>query len=132
MSNKKVQAAITAVITRRVGIRAAQDANPWFFPDEGWARRVLEDVVGGWRVERAERVWRPTVVDTAVGVDGWVRLMGKQLFEAVADEAEREACIREAVEVLEAVCAIDGAGESGNKRYLLSYVRLRVLARRVD
>jgi hypothetical protein len=124
--------AILAPIARRVGMEKAWAANPWFFPDEDWARQTLEKKVGGWKVERAERVWRPTVVDTETGVEGWTRLMGKTFFEAVGDEVEREACVKEAAEVLKVVCAIDGPGEGGRQRYMLSYVRLRVLARKIE
>jgi trans-aconitate methyltransferase len=125
-------AAILGPVARRVGMEKAWAANPWFFPDEDWARETLENKVGGWKVERAERVWRPTVVDTETGVEGWARLMGKPFFEVVKDEQAREMCMKEAAEVLKMVCAVEGPGEGGRQRYMLSYVRLRVLARRVD
>lgn len=124
----EVMAALASCMARRLpaggGVAAALALSPWFFPDEAWARRTLEEEVGGWRVERAERVWRPTMADRG-GIDGWVRLMAARFFEAIPEGEEREACIREVVEVLEAVCRVPGGG------YMLSYVRLRVLAVRV-
>ncbi|EJT80370.1 hypothetical protein GGTG_00370 [Gaeumannomyces tritici R3-111a-1] len=125
----ELKAGIVGATARRIGLPAALEACPWFFPDESWVRRVMEGegegCGGGWKVERVERVWRPTDAD-AGGVDAWVRLMGKQMFDAVPEEAgQREECIREAVGLLEAVCATPGGG------YMFSYVRLRVLARKI-
>lgn len=126
----ELKAGIIGAVARRIGLPAAVESCPWFFPDEHWIRRVMEGEGeggsgGGWTVERVERVWRPTDAD-AGGVDAWVRLMGRQMFDAVPDDdGRREDCIREAVGLLEAVCATPVGG------YMFSYVRLRVLARKI-
>lgn len=121
----EVRAAVLAAVGRRVGLDKALAADPWFFPDEDWIKRVMEDTVGGFRIDKMEREWRPTTADQG-GIDGWVRLMAKQFFQALPeDEAEREACIREVVDVLEAVTAKPGGG------YMLSYVRLRAAAKKL-
>jgi len=119
----EIRAALLSAVGRRVGLARAQEADPWFFPDEEWVRDVMENKVGGWKVEKAEREWRPTKADRS-GVEGWVRLMAKQFFEVVP-EGEREECIREVVDVLEVVCRQPGGG------HMYSYVRLRVVARKV-
>ena len=119
----EILAALLAVVGKRIGVARAAEVSPWFFPDEAWATAMLEETVGGWKVERAERQWRPTPAD-AGGVEGWIRLMAARFFE-VLPEDQREPCIREVVEVLEQVCRQPGGG------YMLSYVRLRVLARKV-
>lgn len=119
----EIRAALLTAVGRRVGLARAQEADPWFFPDEDWVRDVMENKVGGWKVERAEREWRPTKADKG-GVEGWVRLMAKQFFEALPEE-EREECIREVVDVLEVVCRQPGGG------HMYSYVRLRVVARKI-
>jgi hypothetical protein len=119
----EMRAAILMAVSRRVGIDAATAIDPWFFPDEAWVKAMMEDTVGGWKIERAERIWRPTMAD-AGGVDGWVRLMGSRFFEIVPEQ-ERDECIREAVDILRIVCRVPGGGE------MLSYVRLRVLARKI-
>jgi hypothetical protein len=120
----EMRAGLLMGVARRVGLPAAQRADPWFFPDEEWVSEVMEAAVGGWEVERVEREWRPTPAD-AGGVAGWVRLMGKQFFDAVEDEREREECISEVIEVLEEVCRSPSGG------YTFNYVRLRVLARKI-
>lgn len=119
----EIRAALLSAVGRRVGLARAVEADPWFFPDEAWVKEVMEERVGGWKVERAEREWRPTRADKS-GVEGWVRLMAKEFFEVVPEE-EREACIREVVDVLEVVCAQPGGG------HMYSYVRLRVVATKV-
>lgn len=119
----EMQAGIMGPVARRIGMDKTKEVSPWFFPDENWVTDVMEKRVGGWKIEKIEREWRPTTAD-AGGVDAWVRLMAKAFFDAVPED-EREACIREVVEVLEFVCAKPGGG------YMLSYVRLRVLARKL-
>ncbi|GJC84172.1 putative methyltransferase C70.08c [Colletotrichum liriopes] len=118
----EMRTAIIMAVARRVGIQKAIAVDPWFFPDEEWLTRVLEEEVGGWKVERVEREWRPTTADKG-GVEGWVRLMGKELLDAVPDEGgQRDEVVREIVDVLRHVCKIPGDGE------MISYVRLRCLA----
>jgi hypothetical protein len=120
----EMRATFLSVVGRRVGIEKAREVDPWFFPDEVWMTRMLEETVGGFRVERIETEYRPTKADEG-GIEGWVRLMGKQFFDVVTDEKEREACIEEACEVLKTVCQSPGGGE------WIGYVRLRALARKI-
>ncbi|EXF74136.1 methyltransferase [Colletotrichum fioriniae PJ7] len=121
----EMRTAIVMAVARRVGIDKAVAVDPWFFPDEAWLKTVLEEEVGGWEVLKVEREWRPTTADKG-GVEGWVRLMGKELLDAVPEEGgQREEAVREIVEVLRHVCRIPGDGE------MISYVRLRCLARKL-
>lgn len=120
----EMRAALLSVVARRVGFERAREVDPWFFPDETWMTTMLEETVGGFKVERIERVFRPTKADTG-GIESWVRLMGKQFFDAVSDPAERESCVKEVGEVLKTVCGSPDGSE------WLSYVRLRVLARKI-
>ncbi|KAF3057305.1 putative methyltransferase C70.08c [Daldinia childiae] len=120
----EIRAALLGAVARRIGLSKAIEHDPWFFPDEAWATDMLENKVGGWKVERAEREYRPTRAD-AGGVEGWVRLFGAQFFEALSEGKEREECIKEVVDVLEFVCKNPSGG------FHLGYVRLRVLARKL-
>ncbi|KAK1726857.1 methyltransferase domain-containing protein [Colletotrichum acutatum] len=121
----EMRTAIVMAVARRVGMEKAVAVDPWFFPDEEWLKTVLEKEVGGWEVLKVEREWRPTTADKG-GVEGWVRLMGKELLDAVPEEGgQREEAVREIVEVLRHVCRIPGDGE------MISYVRLRCLARKL-
>ncbi|KAI1137279.1 S-adenosyl-L-methionine-dependent methyltransferase [Hypoxylon sp. FL0543] len=120
----EIRAALLAALARRVGLEKAVQADPWFFPDEAWATKMMEETVGGWKVERAEREYRPTQADEG-GVEGWVRLFGAQFFEVLSEGREREECIKEVVDVLEVVCKNPSGG------FHLGYVRLRVLARKL-
>jgi trans-aconitate methyltransferase len=114
----EMRTALLMVVSRRIGMDAALAADPWFFPDEEWATAALERA--GFRVERAEREWRPTRADKG-GVEGWVRLFGSMFLEALPEE-QREEAVAEAVGVLKEVCRNPSGGE------MLSYVRLRCLA----
>ncbi|ETS82020.1 hypothetical protein PFICI_07022 [Pestalotiopsis fici W106-1] len=120
----EMRAGLLMGVARRVGLERALAADPWFFPDESWVVQIMEEAVGGWKVERVELESRPTPAD-AGGVDGWIRLMGKQFFDAINDAQEREECVKEVVEVLEHVCRNPSGG------FNFGYFRLRVLARKV-
>ncbi|KAF4970506.1 hypothetical protein FSARC_2474 [Fusarium sarcochroum] len=119
----EMRTAVLGAVARRVGMKAALAADPWFFPDEAWITKALQEA--GFVVERAEREWRPTVADKG-GVEGWVRLMASQLLDAVTDEKQREEAVQECAEVLREVCRNPNGGE------MISYVRLRGVARKPD
>nr|XP_036577994.1 methyltransferase type 11 [Colletotrichum truncatum]KAF6785124.1 methyltransferase type 11 [Colletotrichum truncatum] len=119
----EMRTALLMAVARRIGIEKAKEVDPWFFPDENWLKNVLENEVGGWKIEKIEREWRPTMADKG-GVEGWCRLMGKELLDAVPEE-EREDAVREVTDVLSEVCKVPGGGQ------MISYVRLRCLARKV-
>lgn len=123
----EMRTAFLSTVARRIGITAARDADPWFFPDERWMTDMLETRVGGFKVERIEREYRPTAADEG-GIEGWVRLMGKQFWDAVGrekGEEEREVCVNEAVGLLESVCRSPGGGD------WIGYVRLRAIVRKL-
>ena len=118
----EMRAALHLAVSRRVGLAAVQAADPWFFGDEHWARRMLEGA--GFKVDVVEREWRPTPAGEA-GVRGWLKLMGAKFLELVKDEAEREKALDEAASVMGFVSKTPEGGE------MLSYVRLRALATKV-
>ncbi|KUJ24112.1 S-adenosyl-L-methionine-dependent methyltransferase [Mollisia scopiformis] len=120
----EMRTALLSVIGRRVGLEKVREIDPWFFPDEIWMTKMLEEEVGGWKVERIEREYRPTKADQG-GIEGWVRLMGKQFFDAVGDGEERLECEREVCEVLKTVCESPGGGE------WIGYVRLRAVVKKL-
>lgn len=121
----EMRAALLSAVAKRVGIEKAREADPWFFPDEEWMKQVLGEA--GFEVEKMELEYRPTKATEGSGkgsgVEGWVRLMGKQFLDVLGEE--REEVVREVCEVLESVCARPGGG------YLIGYVRLRILACKV-
>ncbi|KAM0546997.1 hypothetical protein ACHAPJ_010540 [Fusarium lateritium] len=119
----EMRTAVFSAVSRRVGMKAALAADPWFFPDEAWITKALQEA--GFVVERAEREWRPTAADKG-GVEGWIRLMASQLLDAVPDEKQREEAVQECAEVLREVCRNPNGGE------MISYVRLRGIARKPE
>lgn len=125
----ELRTAIHMAVGRRIGLARVREIDPWFFPDENWVRQITEEQVGGWKVEQIERQWRPTDADGA-GVEGWIRLMAADFFQDLEEEKEKEECIREICDVLEEICKKPGSDGKG-AGYMFSYVRLRVLARRV-
>ncbi|CVK84612.1 uncharacterized protein FMAN_01579 [Fusarium mangiferae] len=119
----EMRTAALSAVGRRIGMEAALAADPWFFPDEAWVTKALQDV--GFVVERAEREWRPTPTDKG-GVEGWIRLMASQFIDAISDEKEREEAVQECVGVLREVC------RNPSGRETIHYVRLRGVARKPE
>ncbi|EMR81829.1 putative methyltransferase type 11 protein [Botrytis cinerea BcDW1] len=130
----EMRTALLSVVGRRCqgGLERARQADPWFFPDEVWMRNVLAsssslsdvDKEGGWSIEKLEREYRATPADKG-GIEGWVKLMGKQFFDVLEEGEERREAEKEVCEVLESVCRSPGGGD------WIGYVRLRGVVRRV-
>jgi hypothetical protein len=125
--NSRMRTALLAVVASRIGIEAARAVDPWFFPDEVWMTKALE--ASSFEVLKIEREYRNTKA-VASGIEGWVKLMGKQFFDAVEEKkgmVERGACEKEVVEILKTVCEsqVEGGGD------WIGYVRLRALARKI-
>ncbi|TGO16002.1 hypothetical protein BTUL_0033g00400 [Botrytis tulipae] len=117
----EMRTAFLSVIGRRCegGLKRAREADPWFFPDE-----VEGEGEGEWKIEKLEREYRATPTDKG-GIEGWVKLMGKQFFDVLGDGKERKEAEKEVYEVLESVCRSPGGGD------WIGYVRLRGMIRRV-
>lgn len=121
----EMRTAFVSTIAKRIGLENARKADPWFFPDVAWMKRILEET--GFVVEKIELEYRPTPMETGSGggLEGWTRLFGKQFFDAIADAEDREKCIMEAVDLLKGACTTPEGKE------LIGYVRLRALASKV-
>ncbi|KAF5872049.1 putative methyltransferase type 11 protein [Botrytis fragariae] len=65
---------------------------------------------GEWKIEKLEREYRATPTDKG-GIEGWVKLMGKQFFDVLGEGEERKEAEREVCEVLESVCRSPGGGD---------------------
>ncbi|KAF7864100.1 hypothetical protein EAF04_007065 [Stromatinia cepivora] len=149
----EMRTALLGVVGRRCegGIKRVRESDPWFFPDEVWMRNALSGVdpssdeedgkgdgngngngnaedaelgMGKWKIERLEREYRATEVDKG-GIQGWVRLMGKQFFDVLGEGEQRREAENEVCEVLESVCRSPGGGD------WIGYVRLRGVVRKL-
>ncbi|KAL8794323.1 MAG: hypothetical protein Q9195_003149 [Heterodermia aff. obscurata] len=122
----EVHAALfAAVVHQGVGIEAAREACPWFFPSEELMKKILGEV--GFVVEKSELEYRPTRLTTEKegGIEGWARLMGAQILDIVPSPEQQEAAVREVCDVLKTILTHEEDGSMW-----LGYVRLRVHARK--
>lgn len=113
-------------------VEEARAVSPWFFPDVKEMAGLLEDVGFEVREGDLELEYRPTKMETGEdgrpNVEGWVRLMGKQVIDRAEEEGKGELVVREVCDVVATmgICGrADGRGEIG-------YVRLRGLIRRKE
>lgn len=116
-------ALLSAVVHQGISIEKAREASPWFFPSEQLLNKILGEV--GFLVRRSELEYRPTQLtrEKAGGIEGWVRLMGAQILEAVPSYEKREAAVREVCDVLNTILTHEEDGSMW-----LGYVRSRVHA----
>ena len=118
-------ALLAALVHEGVGIKAAREACPWFFPSEKLMTEMLEEA--GFRVEKMNLVYRPTKLteEKGGGSEGWVRLMGAKFLDILSTKEKKEAVVREVCDVLQTVLTHEEDGTMW-----LGYVRLRVVARK--
>ena len=118
-------ALLAAVVHQGVGIEAAREAVPWFFPSEELMKKILGEV--GFVVEKSELEYRPTRLTTEKegGIEGWARLMGAQILDILISPEQREAAVREVCDVLKTILTHEEDGSMW-----LGYVRLRFHARK--
>lgn len=124
-----VHAAIfSALLANGVDITTARESCPWFFPSDEWMRQTLQ--AAGFEVEKCELEYRPTLCtprseDGSGGLEGWVRLMGREMLEAV-EEGKRDRVVKQVCDVLETIVTREEDGKQ-----FLNYVRLRAVARKI-
>ena len=118
-------ALMAAIVHRGASLDRAMEVSPWFFPSKEFMKTMLEDT--GFWVEKCELEYRPTklTAEEKGGIEGWVRLMGAQFLEVLAEE-KREAAVQEICELLKPIIT----HEDGSS--WLGYVRLRVLAHKPE
>ena len=118
-------ALLAAVVHQGVGIEAAREAVPWFFPSEELMKKILGEV--GFVVKKSELEYRPTRLTTEKegGIEGWARLMGAQILHILPSHEKREAAVREVCDVLKTILTHEEDGSMW-----LGYVRLRFHARK--
>ncbi|KAL8998195.1 MAG: hypothetical protein Q9169_002680 [Polycauliona sp. 2 TL-2023] len=116
-------ALIAAVAHQGVGLEAAQELCPWYFPSEALMKQMLEHV--GFFIQKMKMEYRSTklTADKEGGLEGWVRLMGAEFLQGLESSVKKEAAVREVCEVLKTVITHEEDGSM-----YLGYVRLRVLA----
>ena len=119
-------ALIYALIHAGIPIEKAREACPWFFPSETLMKQMLEKE--GFVVEKSELQYRPTRLtdEEGGGLEGFIKLHGNNFLQAL-DESKRGAVVKEVCEVLRSVQTHE---EDGSR--WIGYVRLRMLARKVD
>ncbi|KAK2880018.1 hypothetical protein FQN49_000653 [Arthroderma sp. PD_2] len=115
-------ALLASLVQHGLSIEKAREISPWFFPSEIWMRNTLESL--GFLIDKLETEYRPTKLTVGAngGIEGWVRLMGAPMLEAL-DSAAREDAVKLTCDLLESIIT---RHEDGSK--WLGYVRLRGVA----
>ncbi|KAK4181283.1 S-adenosyl-L-methionine-dependent methyltransferase [Triangularia setosa] len=127
----EARAIMLSVVARKIRSSPEEIYETWFFPDEAWIRDMLEVKVGEFVIEKIETEWRPTKIDGEEGLYGWVKLVGGQLFGLISEDTRREEAIEEVVRLLEIVCKRAERAWGQEAEYVMNYVRLRVVARKL-
>ncbi|KAF3934614.1 hypothetical protein ABW20_dc0101921 [Dactylellina cionopaga] len=125
----EIHAALTgALVMHGVDMGKVREANPWFFPSEGYMKGLLEEA--GFAVEMIEMEYRPTELSVEDGegeggVKAWIEMFGQRFLELIGEE-ERKKVAEVARDLLE------GVARREDGRWIAGYVRLRWVAVRKE
>ncbi|KAI2637676.1 S-adenosyl-L-methionine-dependent methyltransferase [Hypomontagnella submonticulosa] len=117
-------AIIAALVHQGIPVEVARDASPWWFPSIEAMRNLVE--AQGFRWIKGEVELRQTELTKGEGggIEGWVRLFGAEFLRLLSDD-QREAAVKEVVQVLEGVGRRQHDGA-----FTVNYVRLRFVAQK--
>ncbi|KAF3904254.1 hypothetical protein AA313_de0201976 [Arthrobotrys entomopaga] len=123
----EIHVAITAALVMAgVAVEKVREANPWFYPSEGYMRGLLEEV--GFEVEVMEVEYRPTELSLEDeggegGVKAWIEMFGQRFLELVGEDVEERRRVAGVARGL-----LEGIGRREDGRWIAGYVRLRWVA----
>ncbi|KAI1206723.1 S-adenosyl-L-methionine-dependent methyltransferase [Annulohypoxylon truncatum] len=118
-------AIIGSLVHRGILVDVARKASPWWFPSLEAMRTLVEGQ--GFRWIKGEVELRQTVLTNheGGGIGGWVRLFGADFLALLPSDDQREAAVREVIEVLEGVGRRQHDGA-----FTVNYIRLRFVAQK--
>ncbi|KAI6094001.1 S-adenosyl-L-methionine-dependent methyltransferase [Hypoxylon rubiginosum] len=118
-------AIIGALVHQGIPVDVARNASPWWFPSIEAMRTLVE--TQGFRWVRGEVELRQTELTSGEGggIEGWVRLFGANFLELLPTQDQRDAAVKEVVQVLEGVGRRQHDGA-----FTVNYIRLRFVAQK--
>ncbi|KAI0883674.1 S-adenosyl-L-methionine-dependent methyltransferase [Annulohypoxylon maeteangense] len=118
-------AIIGSLVHRGIPVDVARNASPWWFPSLEAMKALVEGQ--GFRWIKGEIELRQTVLTDhqGGGIEGWVRLFGADFLALLPSDDEREAAVKEVVEILEGVGRRQHDGA-----FTVNYIRLRFVAQK--
>ncbi|KAI3326818.1 S-adenosyl-L-methionine-dependent methyltransferase [Xylariaceae sp. AK1471] len=122
----EVHAAIVgALVHQGIPVDVARNASPWWFPSIEAMKTLVEGQ--GFRWVKGEVELRQTELTKGEGggIEGWVRLFGANFLEILPSQDQRDAAVKEIVEVLESVGRRQHDGA-----FTVNYIRLRFVAQK--
>ncbi|KAE8350443.1 S-adenosyl-L-methionine-dependent methyltransferase [Aspergillus coremiiformis] len=116
---------ISALVLQGVPIEDARAASPWWFPSQQGMRQLVEGVGFQWVKGEAELRQTKLTDNKDGGIEGWIRLFGEPFLQLLPTVEARDAAVKHAVDILEAV----GRNEHDGS-FMVNYIRLRFVAQK--
>ncbi|KAK6826618.1 hypothetical protein RU639_005503 [Aspergillus parasiticus] len=120
-------AIISGLVTQGIPVEQAREASPWWFPSQQAMKNLVEGAGLNW-VKGEVQLRQTTLTEHEKGgVEGWIRLFGEPFLELLPTTEARDAAIKHAVDVLEAVGRHQHDGS-----LTVNYIRLRFVAQKPE
>ncbi|KAJ5484635.1 S-adenosyl-L-methionine-dependent methyltransferase [Penicillium expansum] len=113
-------AIISGLVTQGIPVEQARETSPWWFPSQQAMKELVEGVKGEIQLRQT------TLTENEKGsVEGWIRLFGEPFLALLPTTEARDAAVKHAVEVLEAV-----GKQQHDGSFTVNYIRLRFVAQK--
>ncbi|KAJ6001184.1 S-adenosyl-L-methionine-dependent methyltransferase [Penicillium waksmanii] len=120
-------AIISGLVTQGIPVTQARKASPWWFPSLQAMKDLVEGAGFTW-VKGEVQLRQTTLTENEKGgVEGWIRLFGEPFLELLPTTQARDAAIKHAVDVLEAV-----GRQQHDGSFTVNYIRLRFVAQKPE
>ncbi|KAE8343867.1 hypothetical protein BDV24DRAFT_161168 [Aspergillus arachidicola] len=115
------------LVTQGIPVEKAREASPWWFPSQQAMKNLVEGAGFNW-VKGEVQLRQTTLTEHEKGgVEGWIRLFGEPFLELLPTTSARDAAVKHAVDVLEAVGRHQHDGS-----FTVNYIRLRFVAQKPE
>ncbi|KAI9925475.1 hypothetical protein ASPWEDRAFT_41570 [Aspergillus wentii DTO 134E9] len=120
-------AIISGLVTQGIPVEQAREASPWWFPSVQAMKNLVEGAGFIWVKGEAELRQTRLTDNEKGGVEGWIRLFGEHFLQLLPTVEARDAAVKHAVDVLEAV-----GRQQHDGSFTVNYIRLRFVAQRPE
>ncbi|KAJ5413563.1 S-adenosyl-L-methionine-dependent methyltransferase [Penicillium sp. CMV-2018d] len=120
-------AIISGLVTQGIPVERAREASPWWFPSQQAMKELVEGAGFDW-IKGEVQLRQTTLTENEKGgVEGWIRLFGEPFLGLLSTTEARDAAVKHAVDVLEAV-----GRQQHDGSFTVNYIRLRFVARKPE
>ncbi|CAI7655245.1 unnamed protein product [Penicillium viridicatum] len=120
-------AIISGLVTQGIPVEKAREASPWWFPSQQAMKELVEGARFDWIKGEVQLKQTKLTENENGGVEGWIRLFGEPFLGLLPTTKTRDAAVKHAVVVLEAVERQQHEGS-----FTVNYICIRFFAQKPE